>query len=520
MKKIVFILVVLVSAVFVSCDKNLLDIPNPNTFSTEIFWESPENAWQGLVACYSGLLFEGTYRQWYDLSLEMRADLCFNESAWRDYANYSKFNYTNYDWECITYIWRDHYRAIFMCNNFLKYAPTIDMSGVEAGEELKQRYMAEVKFLRALFYFNMLTYYGTPPLILEPLDGSEKPYNSTPEKIYEQILLDLSDETIAHLPRKKDLPKAENGRVTIGAALMLRAKVHMQFHNYEDAATDLDVIINKHGDYALTAEYNDNFRKETEHNEESIFEICFSDVNTGDWPDYQTPNSPTGWKRAQYFAPRLIGGHSDAQPNLFYLNQFTDTLADGSVDPRKDMSLFWNPRQTLYGLNFRNDFGGSLGSSNQRENFWTVKYSTGYYRGFENSYSPINQRLFRYADALLMYAECLNETDRTEDAYQYIDAVRQRPSVNVVKLSVEKPDLTQEEMKKQIEHERIVELGSESWRWFDIYRYGYLDTEAGRRYLESHDYEFKTFVVGRHKYLPIPQREIDLNPNLKQNPNY
>ena len=520
MKKIIMALALAMPILFVSCDKNLLEIPNPNTFPTDIFWESPENAWEGLVACYSGLLFEGTYRQWYDLSLEMRADLYFNESAWRDYANYSKFNFTNYDWECIIYIWRDHYRAIYMCNNFLKYAPDIDMSGVENGEELKERYIAEAKFLRALFYFNMMTYYGTPPLILEPLEGTEKPSNSSPEEIYGQILKDLADETITHLPRKRDLPEAEYGRATIGAALMLRAKAHMQFHNWQDAANDLDVIISEHGDYELVDEYDDNFRKETEHNSESIFEICFSDVNTGDWSTYQTPNSPTGWLRAQYFAPRMVGGHSDCQPNLFYLNEFTDTVADGSVDPRKDKSLFWNPGQTLYGKNFRNDFGGSLGSDTQRENFWTVKYSTGYYRDFENSYSPINQRLFRYADALLMYAECLNELGQTDDAYQYIDQVRQRPSVMVVRLSDEKPGLTQAEMRKQIEHERIVELGSESWRWFDIYRYGYLDTEKGRQLLESHDYEFKSFVVGRHKYLPIPQREIDLNTNLHQNPNY
>lgn len=518
MKKIIIGLII--SLFFVSCDKDFLTIPNQNTFSTEIFWESPENATQALYACYSGLLFEGVYCQWYDLSMEMRSDLCWNESAWRDYANYSKFNYPNYNWEAIFYIWRDHYRAIFMCNNFLKYAPNIVMEKAQ-----KDRYFAEVKYLRALYYFNMMTYYGTPPLILEPLNGTEKPSNSTPEAIYKQILVDLSDESIAALLRKKDLIKAEYGRATIGAALTLRAKAEMQFHDYESAGKDLSIIINDQKDYKLVDNYNDNFKKESEFNDESIFEICFSDANRGDWPDYQTPKSPTGSMRAMYFAPRTaggvsIGGYSDAQPNLFYLNEFTEKTANGSPDPRKDMSIFWNSKQKLYDKSFR-QCGGSIDTTaGKKLAIWSMKYSNGYWRDYEDAYSPINQRLFRYADVLLMYAECLNETGKTALAYQYIDQVRERPSVNVIPLSVEKPNLTQDQMRIQIEHERIVELGGESWRWFDLMRYGYLDTEAGKQILLSHDYEFKNYVVGRNKYLPIPQREIDMNNNLRQNSNY
>lgn len=77
--------------------------------------------------------------------------------------------------------------------------------------------------------------------------------------------------------------------------------------------------------------------------------------------------------------------------------------------------------------------------------------------------------------------------------------------------------MTQQQMREQLEHERICELGGESVRWFDIMRWGYLDDEAGKQHLLERDYEFETFRPGIDKFLPIPQREIDLNPNFNAN---
>ena len=101
------------------------------------------------------------------------------------------------------------------------------------------------------------------------------------------------------------------------------------------------------------------------------------------------------------------------------------------------------------------------------------------------------------------------------DAYQYVDKVRQR--ANLERLSVVRPGLTQPQFLKQIMHERITELTGEGLRWNDLARWGYFDDAAKLAELKARDPEFNNFVIGKNKYMPIPQTELDINQNLKQN---
>ena len=127
--------------------------------------------------------------------------------------------------------------------------------------------------------------------------------------------------------------------------------------------------------------------------------------------------------------------------------------------------------------------------------------------------SPNNYRYIRYADILLMYAECLNALGRTSEAYAHVDRVRQR--VNLAPLSTAMPGLSQEAFLEQIKHERLLELAAEGHRWNDLMRWG--DIGPG---LADQDPAFNNFEVGKHELLPIPQVDLDVNPNLKQNPNW
>ena len=126
--------------------------------------------------------------------------------------------------------------------------------------------------------------------------------------------------------------------------------------------------------------------------------------------------------------------------------------------------------------------------------------------------------MIRYADVLLMYAEALNGAGRTNDAYQYVDRVRERAGLR--KLSDVMPGMNQAQFQRQLEHERLMELTGESLRWNDLARWGYFDDAAKLNELKARDPEFNNFVIGRNKYMPIPQSEIDINPNLVQNPNW
>ena len=169
-------------------------------------------------------------------------------------------------------------------------------------------------------------------------------------------------------------------------------------------------------------------------------------------------------------------------------------------------------------------YGSTFTSKNYDNNIknrvWYRKYLDDYFRinQFEVFNSPINFRVIRFADVLLMYAEALNNLGRTNDAYAFVDRVRERSGLR--KLSVAMPGMTQAQFQKQLEHERITELSGESLRWNDLARWGYFDDAAKLAELKARDPEFNNFILGRNKYMPIPQAEIDINPNLVQNPNW
>ncbi len=516
-KKLIFGLMLACS--LTACNDDFINISNPNQQTSDGFFQTEKDMDEAHIACYGTLYFQGIFGQWYDLVFEMRADLCYNESAWRDYANFSKFQYPSTNWECISYCWNHYYQGINMLNNFLAH---IDDENIKMDDVKRRQYKGEVSFLRALYYFNLYHLYGPNLLLItEPMNEVQFPASSTEEAVWNQIFQDLDVALKAELPNVRE--DAELGRITRGAVLAMIGKAHMQRHEWQEAADAFKQIIDSNI-YRLTDNYFDNFDLEHEFNSESVFEVAFTDATKGTWTEFGSSQSPSTTQRARYFAPRDVGGHSDAQPNYFYLQEFVNNspvnyctrTADNKVDSRRRASILYYPTQTLYGKTYL-ELGGAPEIDEQYPKIWSIKYSNGTWRTWEDEWSPINLRIIRYADVLLMYAEALNNLGRTSEAYQYIDQVRGRQSVNLAKLSTVRPNMTQAEMQDQIEHERILELGSESVRWFDIFRWGYLDTQEGKAKLLEHDYEFRTFRPGIDKFLPIPQNECDLNPNLRQN---
>ena len=118
---------------------------------------------------------------------------------------------------------------------------------------------------------------------------------------------------------------------------------------------------------------------------------------------------------------------------------------------------------------------------------------------------------------LLLQAEALNEQGQTSAAIALINQIRQRPSVNLAPLSAS--GFTQASLRTQLMHERATELAGEGVRWFDLQRWGLLDTQAGVDQLKTRDAQFNTFTVGKSRLLPLLQTEVDLL-RLAQNPGY
>ncbi len=163
----------------------------------------------------------------------------------------------------------------------------------------------------------------------------------------------------------------------------------------------------------------------------------------------------------------------------------------------------------VYGRTFTSRYG----TGGDSKKVWYRKLLNDHWRDFESFNSPNNYRMVRFADVLLMYAEALNGLGQTANAYQYVDRVRIRAGMRT--LTVAMPGLNQAQFLNQLKHERIVELPGEGWRFADLQRWGDLSTALAAR-----DPEFTNFKSGKHEWYPIPTSDIDLNPNLTQNPGY
>lgn len=423
-----------------------------------------------------------------------------------------RFNQTNYNDGLTALTWETLFVGVFRANQVIANVPAIPMD-----EALKSRVIAEAKFLRALFYFNLTLYYGNPPILLTPSQPTDVPPNATTAEAYAQVAADLN-EAIPDLPEQ--YTGDDLGRATKGAAYALLGKTYLQQKQYQQAAEAFEWLVTGPGSsiYRLTSNYRDNFIISRENNEESVFEIQFNEnlaENTDDDVDESRVNN-TGTSISQFFAPPGVG-FNDGAARRWLIDEFLqETTIAGERDPRLAASFIYDftdpagPESTMvYGRTFASRYGNGPDANG----VWFRKLLNDHWKNEEGFRSPNNYRLIRYADILLMYAESLNGLDRTAEAYPFVDRVRQR--AGLATLTAAKPGLSKDQFLNQLKHERIVELAGEGWRWADLARWGDLSPALATR-----DADFANFVVGKHELYPIPQRDIDLNPNLRQNPNY
>lgn len=509
MKSFKFISAVALSGMLLTagCQKDLLDQVNPNAPSTATFFKTPNDAQLAVNACYGVFHFEGSYGRWLHFDYDLRSDEGYSNSPWTDLANSTRFVFIDYNFPTVSSVWTEAYRGVYRCNQVINNVPNIDFGTNTA---LKDRLLGEAHFVRALYYWNLVTLWGNVPLITESVVASSREKQGSVQEGWDFILADLKAAE-ASLPVSYSGPDA--GRATKGAAQTLMGKVYMQQRKWAEAQAQFQKVISS-GTYGLAANYSDNFNVAGENNKESIFEIGFSGQFQGGGQDIA--GSSQAFQRPQFFGARGVGW-SDGQPRKWLYSEFRDsttTFAPGSktkhmFDPRRDSTVF-NSTMKVYGKTYaQRDF------KDPTEIFWH-KYQN--YDGVvdhETYFSPIDFRVMRYADVLLMQAEALNEQGNPSAAIPLINQVRARVSLAPLTAS-----FTQAAMKDQILHERITELAGENTRWTDLQRSGLLDTQAGVSSVTARDPDFANFQVGKSLYLPIPQSEITLDPNLKQNPGW
>jgi hypothetical protein len=389
-------------------------------------------------------------------------------------------------------------------NQVLAYAPNItdDVS-------LRDVLVGETKFLRGWAYFELVSQWGDVPLYTEAVTSATGYKGKSPAaEIYTFIISDLTD-AVQKLPETP----AQLGRATKGAANALLGRIYMQNGDYAAAKAALLQVVNS-GKYSLVPNYSDNFDGDTysgtakvtdghEFNAESVFEVAFVDKgdNNFNWGyNGEGPTNPVSTVRNQEYG--LVWGNVIPSDRL--LNEFEPN------DPRYKFTILevgdkiltkggTAPGKVLTAADFNVDPSIRNGVSMKRI---FRKYSI--YDWDDNGFHPggVNQRVIRYADVLLMLAECEAEVGTPAQAATYINMVRARPSVNMpaVVLSSKNQAL------RAVMHERAVELAAEEVASIDILRW------RKKGYFPSIMTDPKP---GQVDLFPIPSAETSTNPLMK-----
>jgi hypothetical protein len=507
-------------AVATSCKKDLLNQTNPNTLSVAQYWLTADDANKGVIASYSGIQQYGVYGHSWQF-MAARSDEFYSQSPFVELAVFTRFVQANNNFFISAYAWNDYYRTIYRCNQALNHIPAITMDAAQ-----KAQYIAEAKFIRSLMYYDLDSFFGNVPLIVEDPTVTTRVQQATPAQVEAQIITDLQ----AAIP---DLPTTyaatDLGRATKYAAQALLAKMYMQQHKYQEASTLMAGIINS-GKYSLVPNYLDNFTASNENNSESIFEVQYTGTVLEVGQGQDNASASESYDRPNFFGPPVVS-YSDVQPRQSLFNSFTDStvaFAPGStkkhlIDPRRDISIFsYVGTPKVYGRRWDRYYpplpGQTDSTALQHDQIYGHKYQNDRTStAIENFSSGINYRLIRYADILLLQAEALNELGQTSAAVPLVNQVRARVGLAPVSAA---NSSSQAALRLYMRNERGRELACENQRWYDILRWGLLDDQAGLNYLIARDPDFTNFVLGKSKLLPIPQTDIDIDHTIKQNPGY
>lgn len=403
--------------------------------------------------------------------------------------------------------WASNYEMIHIVNSVLDdMKKLVDEGGRLEPNDLINK--SEAHFFRAFCYFNLVRAFGEVPLIDFKVENREKAiYPKSPvSKIYELIDKDLVA-AAQYLPLKWD--KKFIGRLTFGAAKALHARTYMMRNDWGNMQSAALEVIGT-GMYDNKTPYDKIFRESGENSSESVFEIqCTA---TASLPASNDIGS-------QYAQVQGVRGSSDWNLGWGW-NTPTQLLADAFEpnDPRKDETLLYfvkageNPDNTPANKPWNEK---PISQADVVNKYYNKKVYTD--PSMRTQYAKsgfwVNIRIIRYSDVLLMAAEAANELNNPDDAIVYLEQVRSRARGNNSSILPKITTKDKAELRTAIRHERRVELGMEWDRFYDLVRWG-----VAKQVLNAAG---KTKYQEKHKYLPLPQAEVDKsNGVLIQNPDY
>lgn len=492
MKKINIL--VLLLFVFSSCDNNLDLLPITETTSNTAY-ETPEQIEAALIGVYDAFgegseNFYNEYYVWDEINIQdTRAD---NAYAGGDTPELFAIDFLNIvpTNDRLRWHWGALYSAIAKANIVLDRAPLIEDAQYQANR--MNELMGEAYFLRAFHYYHLVTLFSGVPLVTNPttsiLPEDTNIPRSTSEEIYAQILSDL-DKAISALPDEFSNNDETKARATSGAANALAAKANLQkpTPNYQAALDHIVALEASSANYKLLDNYNELFDGNNENNAESILEMQFVTENS----------------------------EGSLRPQLVLPPSLTNDTWRKFVTPSHDLIDLFQAR----GDNVRLNASVIFEAAPWIDEYWgnqlnsiipfVFKWKTAGWDSDNNVY------LMRYGDIVLLKAEALNGLNRIDDAVDEINRIRDR--VNLPNVTAEERS-SQDVLLKTILDERRLELAFEGQRWNDLVR----NNQAVSTMNNLSEIDLRTgqpvqYNMSEDKlYLPIPQSEMDLNPELVQ----
>jgi tetratricopeptide (TPR) repeat protein len=512
MKKSLYI-ITLTTLFLTACSDEFLNRVPESSVTSGNFYKTEDQFEQALVGAYAAVRgAKGSISDW--TMGEMRSDnthLEFNNT--NRGGQYIEREDTDFFIDrsvsgTVATKYNNCYVGIARANNILEY---VEAAGLKP--EVVNRLAGQAKFLRALFYFDLVRYFGGVPLYLKAVQGAADAYvqRSSVDEVYAVIIDDLKD-AISKLAAPT-FP--QNGRATQGAAKMLLADVYLVQKNFAGAETELKSILQM--GYSLLPDYASVFSLANKNSRESIFEIQYQQGNQGQNSDFLYPFLPLssdvkiitgiasqnrqggGWNVPTF---EMIGTYEPGDTRLeasIAIAEGTGVIGDMVIEAIKSPVGYKTP-------------------AGKRPYPFIKKYL--HPHSLEQN-TDDNFPIYRYSDALLSLAEALNEQNKAAEALPFLNLVRVRAGLAPATATA------QVALRDIILHERRVEFAFENKRWLDLVRTGkaievmtkngeYIkQAHLGESYIPATSYN----VTPDKLIFPIPNREILIG-GLAQNPGY
>lgn len=506
------------------------------------YFQSEADAEAFLTGCYNALTQHG----WWQIeNFWIMSDMCTDDfwmgnttQAPIDYISLAHYQGVGQNNGAISNFWQYRYKGILRCNIAIERIPQANIQD----EDKKARFIAEAKFLRAFYYFELVKNFGGVPLIdgfllPEEIQGITR---SSEADIYKFIETDLA-EAAEVLPQRDEYADADLGRATRGAALGLLGKAQVYQGKFDEAKETLATVISE-GKYDLMDDFGKVWNVDYENNQESLFEVQNAYDETYDLggsisvvSGNRSGGDMDGW---------AWGLPSANLENAFIEAGDTERLR-WTIIKHGDKEIAGEPDFDEV-IELQGDKNGDGSYCIDPTKHKPARLSRKFYvplkkrpENYNQPKVPLNHILLRYADILLLHAEACNETGDDTGACTSLNKVRTRVGLDAI-------SATGDALRQSIRTERRLELATEGQRLYDIRRWKnaagkpvicdimgpngsfvkWNTDEATRdafeweNQIESSD-KGATFDESRDLVFPIPLYEITIsNGSIEQNPGW